>query len=342
MRASDGARARLLSLLAIGVLAGSIAAQGAGSHPEAAPTLVVDNTFVLDTLDPQRAFYPTAYIVDRAVYDTLFTYVRDELAHPVPLLVESWSSTSAKRFTFRLRKGRPLRRRRAADVRRCRSSRSDGSSTSKGNPSHILSGFKVSAKDKYTVVIESSTPAPQLPAILTVPSTGIVNSKLVESHGGTDAIDASTADKAENWFNSSASLGAGSGPYVLQSYSRTSQVTLRPNPDYWGAKRPAFKSIVLRNMSAPTQLLNVRRGSHEIALDVSSTRRRRCRETRTSTSRANPHLGSSTSSRTTTRRSRPSPQTRYFSRPCVTRSTTRRFVPSRDGVPSRLAESSRR
>ena len=140
----------------------------------------------------------------------------------------------------------------------------------KGNPAHILSGFKVSAKDKYTVVIESSTPAPQLPSILTSASTGIVNSKLVESHKGTDAIDASTTDKAENWFNSSASLGAGSGPYVLQSYSPTSQVTLRPNPDYWAAKHPSFGAIVIRNMSAPNQLLNVRRGSHEIALDLSS------------------------------------------------------------------------
>ena len=92
----------------------------------------------------------------------------------------------AKRFTFRLRRdvhfadGAPLT---SADVvfslRRL--------VNLKGNPSHILSGFKVSAKDKYTVVIESSIPAPQLPSILTSASTGIVNSKLVKSHGGPDA-----------------------------------------------------------------------------------------------------------------------------------------------------------
>ena len=241
MRPFRGRVRRLLPLVAVGVVAGSVAAQGAGSRSADPPPLVVDNSFVLDTTDPQRAFSPTAYIVDRAVYDTLFTYVRDDLAHPVPLLVESWSSASAKRFTFRLRKdvhfadGAPLT---SADVvfslRRL--------VNLKGNPSHILSGFKVSAQDGYTVLIESSTPAPQLPSILTVASTGIVNSELVESHGGTDAIDASTTDKAENWFNSPASLGAGSGPYVLQSYGRTSQVTLRPNPDYWGAKRPSSRA----------------------------------------------------------------------------------------------------
>ena len=269
MSPSGGRTRRLLLLVGMGALAALIAAQGGGSRSVAAPTLVVDNAFVLDTADPQRSFSPTGYIVDRAVYDTLFTYGKSGLAHPVPLLVRSWSSTRAKRFTFRLRRdvhfadGAPLT---AADVvfslRRL--------VNLKGNPSHILSGFKVSAKDKHTVVIESSVPAPQLPTILTSASAGIVNSKLVRSHGGTDAIGASTADKAENWFNSSASLGAGSGPYALQSYSRTSRVTLRPSPDYWGRRRPAFGRVVLRNMAASAQTLNVRRGSHEIALDLSA------------------------------------------------------------------------
>ena len=268
MSPSGGRTRRLLLLVGMGALAVLIAAQGGGSRSVAAPTLVVDNAFVLDTADPQRSFSPTGYIVDRAVYDTLFTYGKSGLGHPVPLLVRSWSSTRTKRFTFRLREGVHFAdgaALTAADVvfslRRL--------VNLKGNPSHILSGFKVSAKDKHTVVIESSVPAPQLPTILTSASAGIVNSKLVRSHGGTDAIGASTADKAENWFNSSASLGAGSGPYALQSYSRTSRVTLRPSPDYWGRKRPAFGRVVLRNMAASAQTLNVGRGSHEIALDLS-------------------------------------------------------------------------
>ena len=41
------------------------------------------------------------------------------------------------------------------------------------------------------------------------------------------------------------------------------------NSRYWGARKPAFDKIVLRNMIAPTQLLNVQRGSHEVALDLS-------------------------------------------------------------------------
>ena len=66
----------------------------------------------------------------------------------------------------------------------------------------------------------SKTPAGQLPAILANPSTGIVNSKLVKQHGGTASVGAGKSDKAEQWLNSSASAGAGSGPYVLSRTAR--------------------------------------------------------------------------------------------------------------------------
>ena len=118
--------------------------------------------------------------------------------------------------------------------------------------------------------MKSATPATQLTAILANPSTGIVNSKLVKAHGGTSAADASTADKAEQWLNSPASIGAGSAQYTLKSYSTTSQVTLSPNPKYWGAKKPAFSNVVVRNMLAATQLINIQRGKHEVAIDLSA------------------------------------------------------------------------
>jgi peptide/nickel transport system substrate-binding protein len=65
-------------------------------------------------------------------------------------------------------------------------------------------------------------------------------------------------------------VGAGSGPYVLSSYSSTSQVTLKRNKKYWGATKPAFDTVVVRNMVAATQLINVQRGVHEVAIDLAS------------------------------------------------------------------------
>jgi len=263
-------RVLLLTLTTIIALVCALAAFGATTRSAAGTTLVVDNSFTIKTSDPQRAFDPTASIIDRAVFDTLFTYKGGNLSNPIPLLVQSWkASEGAKTFTFQLKKnvhfanGTPLT---SADV----VFSLNRLINIKGNPALLLAGITVSAKGKYTVVMTSTTPATALPAILANPSTGIVNSKLVKANGGTSAADAATSDKAEQWFNSSASAGAGSGPYELKSYSTTSQLTLVPNPKYWGPKKPGFSSVVVRNMIAPTQLINVQRGSHEIAIDLSA------------------------------------------------------------------------
>jgi peptide/nickel transport system substrate-binding protein len=260
----------MLPLTAAVALVCAFAAFGATTRASAAPTLVVDNSFTLKTTDPQRAFDPTGSIIDRAIFDTLFTYRRGDLSTPIPLLVQSWKASSgAKLFVFQLKRnvhfadGTPLT---SADV----VFSLNRLVNLKGNPAFLLAGITVSARGKYAVAMKSKTPATQLTAILANPSTGIVNSKLVRQHGGSASANASTADKAEQWLNSSGSVGAGSGPYTLKSYSTTSQVTLAPNTKYWGAKKPSFSSVVVRNMVAPTQLINVQRGSHEIAIDLSA------------------------------------------------------------------------
>src|SRR5712691_1944588 len=228
----------LLPLTAILALVCALAALGATTRSSAAPTLVVDNSFTIKTSDPQRAFDPSASIIDRAIYDTLFTYNKGDLTTPIPLLVQSWkASNGAKTFTFQLKRnvhfanGSPLT---SADV----VFSMNRLINLKGNPSFLLAGVTVSAHGKRTVVMKSATPATQLTAILANPSAGIVNSKLVQAHGGTSAADAATADKAEQWLNSSASAGAGSGQYTLKDYSTTSQITLVPNKKFWGAKKP--------------------------------------------------------------------------------------------------------
>ena len=260
----------LALVAAAGMLASAAAAFGATAHQTAGATLVVDNSFTIKTSDPQRAFDPTASIIDRALYDTLFTYKGGDLANPIPLLVSSWKATNgAKTFTFQLKKnvhfanGAPLT---SADV----VFSFNRLVNIKGNPAFLLAGVKVKAHGKYTIVMTSSTPDTELPAILANPSTGIVNSKLVKANGGTSAANASTADKAETWLNTPASAGAGSGPYILKSFSTTSQVVLAPNPKYWGPKKPGFSTVVVRNMIATTQLINVQRGTHEIAIDLSA------------------------------------------------------------------------
>ena len=264
------AAAGAIALVAAVGAYGATTVRGSASKATASGTLVVDRSFEIKTSDPQRAFEPTAAIVDRAVYDTLLTYKGSDVAHPVPLLASSYlASKDAKTYTFFLKRnvhfadGTPLT---AADVvfsfQRL--------INLKGNPSFLLAGVTPSAKGKYTVVLRSTSPNTALPGIVTNSSLGVVNSKLVKKNGGTAAADADKTDKAEQWFNSAASAGAGSGPYVLQQYSTTSQIVLVPNKRYWGATKANWKSVVVRNMIAPTQLINIQRGSHEVAIDLSA------------------------------------------------------------------------
>ena len=232
---------------------------------------MIDNSFTIKTSDPARAFDPTASMVDRALYDTLFTYKGDNLATPIPLLVSSWkASSNAKTFTFQLKQQRPLRRRDAADLGGCRLV-AEAPRQPEGEPVVPARGRDRLRRPASTrVVMRSKTPDTELPVILANPSTGILNSALVIKNGGSDAANAAKADTAENWLNSSASAGAGSGPYTLSSYSTTSQISLVPSTNYWGAKKSPWSSVVVRNMIATTQLLNVARGSHEIAIDLSA------------------------------------------------------------------------
>jgi peptide/nickel transport system substrate-binding protein len=246
---------------------------------QATDTLVVDRSFEIRTSDPQRAFEPTASIVDRGIYDTLLTFRGGNVTRPVLLAARGYrASKDAKTYTFDLRRdirfadGTPMT---AADVvfsfRRL--------VNLKGNPSFLLGGVTVSARGRYTVVLRSRTPNAALPSIVANTSLGIVNSKLARRHGATDARNADKTDRAERWFNSPASRGAGSGPYLLRQYSTTSQIVLEQNPRFWGRK-PAFERVVVRNMISATQFINIQRGKYEVAIDLSAQQARALRNNR--------------------------------------------------------------
>ena len=260
-------RAGMLAAVCLGVAALAAAATAiAGSTASSASgTLVIDNSFVIRTTDPQREFDPTGSIVAHAMYDTLVTF-KGAGTKPVPWIATSWkASNGAKKFVFHLRKGvvfsdgTPLTSKDVAfTFRRV--------INLKVSASFLLDNVTVSAPNATTVVLRSKVPNPALTRILANPALGIVNSKVVRAQGGTDAKNADKKDKAEKYLDANS---AGSGPYVLKQFTTNQQIILQANPRFWGPK-PTFQTVVIRNMTAPTQLLNVQRGSNEIALDLSS------------------------------------------------------------------------
>jgi len=244
----------------------ALAACGGGTNtPSANRVLVIDKSFDMKTADPQREFEVSGGIIAKALYSTLLTFKGADSATPVPAVASSYTASSdAKTYTFKLRN----------DIKF-----SDGTQLTsadvafsfnrliniKGNPSFLLDGVTVSAPDASTVVLTSKNANPAIPFIIPNPALGIVNSKVVKAHGGTDQPGADKADQAESFLNGQS---AGTGPYTLKSFSTTSEVDLTANPNYWGPK-PFYNTVVVRNVQAPAQLINIQKGKDEVALDLS-------------------------------------------------------------------------
>ncbi len=264
----NAARLRRRSVLSSAVVAAFVVVTACASGSSNAPAnhvLVVDKSFDMKTADPQREFEVSGGIVAKALYSTLLTFKGADSATPVPAVASSYTASSnAKTFTFKLRN----------DVKF-----GDGTTLTsadvvfsfnrliniKGNPSFLLAGITVSAPDASTVVLTSQDPNPAIPFIIPNPALGIVNSKVVKAHGGTDQPGADKSDSAESFLNSES---AGTGPYTLKSFSTTSEVDLTANPKYWGAQ-PYYNTVVIRNIQAPAQLINIQKGKDEVALDLS-------------------------------------------------------------------------
>ncbi len=243
----------------------TLAASPASAAGTSGRTLVIDNSFALVTADPGHMFEPTGELVDNALYDTLVTFNGGNFKKVVPDLATSYQVLDgARKYVFHLNP---------------RAKFSDGTAVTsadvvwsldrmvnlKGNPSFLLAGETIKAAGPETVVMTSAAPNPGLPFILPNPACGVLNEAVVSAHGGTDAANASTKDTAETWLNNNS---AGSGPYILKSFSVTSQVVLAANPNYWGPK-PAYSTVVLRNTAtASVERLDVERGTNEIALDL--------------------------------------------------------------------------
>jgi len=264
-RKSMGAARRSVVMASVMAAFVAITACGGGTTTPTNHVLVVDKSFDMKTADPQREFEVSGGIVAKALYSTLLTFKGSDSATPVPAVASSYTASSdAKTYTFKLR----------TDIKF-----SDGTQLTsadvvfsfnrliniKGNPSFLLDGVTVSAPDASTVVLTSKSANPAIPFIIPNPALGIVNSKVVKAHGGNDQPGADKSDTAESFLNTTS---AGSGPYTLKSFSTTSEVDLTANPSYWGTK-PYYNTVVVRNIQAPAQLINIQKGSNEVALDLS-------------------------------------------------------------------------
>lgn len=269
---------KLLIVVALIVLAVAAFAMRGGNKPEengagtdkagdtgSNATLIIGLDPDYESFDPCLAYEVYAQTVTNGIYNNL-VHFEGNLDEIKPDLAETFEATpDAKTFTFHLFKdakfasGNPVT---AQDVvwsfNRLKNLQ--------GNPAFIAEGIdSVEAKDDHTVVIHLKEPDGALLAKLTYSGFSVIDSKLAMENGATDAPDAKTADTAKLWFDSHS---AGSGPYILESYTPKEEVVLKRNDNYW--KTPAvFEKIVFKSIQDPgTQLMMLEKGDIDIAFNL--------------------------------------------------------------------------
>lgn len=120
--------------------------------------------------------------------------------------------------------------------------------------------------DDYTIKLNFSAPNAALVPILSSMPLSVIDSKVAQEHGATDAEDADQVDTFKDWMNEGNS--AGSGPFKLVQWDIDGEVVLEKNPDYWG--EPAkIDRIIFRNIVEPNaQLQAVEAGEADIAYSI--------------------------------------------------------------------------
>lgn len=224
------------AVLSVGVLAGcGSPASSAPSQSSAASThLVVGYEADATSLDPAQVTDINSGQVLNQVYDTLVRY--DSHGALVPDLATSWtSSPDGLTYTFHLR----------PNVKFANGDTMNAAAVvftyermlDKTNPGYKYGPYPfgaffygdishVTAVNPTTVQFTLSKPEASFLSSLTVLTGAIVDPKSVLTEGKKFALE-----------------GEGTGPFMVKSWQRGQQLTLIPNPHYWGSA-PSLSQVV--------------------------------------------------------------------------------------------------
>jgi len=241
------------------------ASAAAADSSKGGKTVVIAMGSGFSTLDPGHMYEQNPILVANACYETLFKFENGKDS-PQPSLAQSYQfSTDGKDCTIKLNpsakfaSGNPVT---SADV----AFSLNRTKNLQGNPSFICANISsVECPDGNTVVIHQKEADSALISKLTYVACSVLDSKVVKEKGGTDAADASTADKAQSYLDTAS---AGSGMYVLKSYTADEEIVLEKNPNYYGKATNVDKYVIKLENDANTQMMGLSSGDLDIALNL--------------------------------------------------------------------------
>jgi peptide/nickel transport system substrate-binding protein len=219
------------------------------------------------TPDPSKSYDVGGVFLQFPIYSRLVKQRAPNFWKIEPDLAESWTvSPDATTYTFTLRKDAAFPSGNAVTSEDVRFSLLRAKNI-KGYGSFLADPLKaVEIVDPRTVRVILNGPDATFLAALAAGVFSIVDSKTVRAQGGVETVGADTLDKAEQWFFTHS---AGAGPYVLQRYTRETEIVLDRNEKYFGPK-PFFREVIVKHIKDPgTQSLTLQRSDVDMALDLS-------------------------------------------------------------------------
>jgi peptide/nickel transport system substrate-binding protein len=221
-------------------------------------------------LDPLRSFEDTYLIIGSTMYEQLTQIDPKDASKIIPYLAEKWDiSADGLVYTFTLRKGVKFttgREMTSADVEFSM----ERLQNLKGNPAFLMDGVKsVDAPDPSTVKFTLGAPDASFLAKMSAIYSAVMDSTACKANGCTSGPDADKTDKALAWLDANS---IGSGPYMLEKWTRDAEVRLKANPNYWGGK-PSFDAVIVKQVKDSTaQAQMLQRGDIDVAMNIDPDR----------------------------------------------------------------------
>ncbi len=187
------------------------------------------------SMDPAVAYEFSGILVEGQIYQTLVSFEPGS-AGIKPLLAKKWDvkdSGDTWTLTFSLDE-------KAKSVAQLKKD-----------------SFKAVDGQTFEVTLPKAVSPQVFLSVITFTVAGVVEKAAVEPNAGSDF--------GSTWLNDHS---AGSGPYVLERWDRSSQNVIDANPNYWG-KAPALKRVIFRNVTEGANLLSaIQTGDADIVQDL--------------------------------------------------------------------------
>ena len=246
-------------------------AAGSSDSTQAESSATGDNTVIVamgsgfSTLDPGYVYEKYPQLIVNACYENLFKFYENN-GTPQPCLADTYEfSEDGLTLTVKLKDGLTFasgNKITSADV----AFSINRTKNLKGNPSFICDTIEsIETPDDATVIFHLNQPDSAILSKLTYSSLAVLDSAVVKENGGTDAEDASSTDTAQSFLDNAS---AGSGMYILTSYTPDEEVVLEKNPNYWGKATNVDKYIIKIQPDSNTQMMTLSSGDIDVAMNM--------------------------------------------------------------------------